>query len=234
MVLNNYSNKSKKLIIYCSVPIFDTWPKKWELRKFINYGFDLEIWSTEEIFYKLENIKAAASGSGKYLYTELPILKIKNLIELEKKVSELDSETLICIMTLGSFNGNIFDNPDLDIFNKNKVKYVIHHLNPHFVVPSLWFKLKFNFRLLQKRFNNYKKKPSLIIGTGSEGRNQASKVYNKKFKYKSLPSFNVLWFKENPIIDKKYIIYVEENVNLSPDRNLFGSENSVHDIEGFI
>ncbi len=233
MVLNNFSNKSKKLIIYCSVPIFDTWPKKWQLEKFINYGFDLEIWSTEEIFYKLKNIKAAASGSGKYLYTDIPIVKIKNLIELEKRVSELDPKTLICIMTLGSLNRNSYDNPDLDIFNKNKIKYVIHHLIPHFVVPSVWFKLKFNFRLLQKRLNNFKKKPSLIIGTGSEGRNQAFKIYNKKFKYKSLPSYNVLWSKEEPIIDEKYIIYVEENVDLSPDNNLFGVENSVHDIEGF-
>ena len=43
----------------------------------------------------------------------------------------------------------------------------------------------------------------------------------------------MLWSKEEPIIDEKYIIYVEENVDLSPDNNLFGVENSVHDIEGF-
>ncbi len=233
MALNNYSNKSKKIVIYCSVPIFDTWPKKWQLEKFSNYGLDLEIWSTEEIFYKLENIKAAASGSGEYLYTDLPIYKIKNLIELEKRVSQLNSEAVICIMTLGSLNENNFDNPDLDIFNRNKIKYVIHHLAPHFVVPSAWFKLKFNFRLLQKRLNNHKKKPYLIIGTGTEGRSQAFKIYSKKFKYKSLPSYNVLWFKQKPIIDKKYVIYIEENVNLSPDNNLFGTENSVHDTEGF-
>ena len=38
------------------------------------------------------------------LYTDIPIVKIKNLIELEKRVSELDPKTLICIMTLGSLN----------------------------------------------------------------------------------------------------------------------------------
>jgi hypothetical protein len=230
MVLNNYS---KKLIIYCSVPIFDTWPQKWELDKFKNYGFDVELWSTEEIFYKLENIKAAASGSDKYLYTDLAIIKIKNLIELENRVSELDSKAIICIMTLGSLNNNNFDNPDLDIFNKNKIKYVIHHLSPHFVVPTVWFKLKFNFRLLQKRLRNYKKKPSLIIGAGSEGRNQAFKIYNKKFNYKSLPSSNVLWNKEKPVVNKKYIVFVEESVNVSPDGYLFGHNNPAHDIEGY-
>ena len=76
MSLNDYSNKSKKLIIYCSVPFFDTWPKKWALDKFKNYGFDVELWSTEEIFYKLEKIKAAASGSSTYLYKDLDITKI--------------------------------------------------------------------------------------------------------------------------------------------------------------
>jgi len=230
MVLKNYS---KKLIIYCPVPIFDTWPQKWELDKFKDYGFDIALWSTEEIFYKLENIKAAASGSDKYLYTDLAIIKIKNLNELENRVSELDSKAIVCIMTLGLLNNNNFDNPDLDIFNKYKIKYVIHHLIPHFIVPNMWFKLKFNFRLLQKKLRNYKKKPTLIIGTGSEGRNQAFKIYNKKFNYKSLPSFNVLWFKEKPIIDKKYIIYVEESVNVSPDSFLFGHGNPTCDIEGF-
>jgi hypothetical protein len=230
MVLNNYS---KKLIIYCPVPIFDTWPQKWELDKFKDYGFDVALWSTEEIFYKLENIKAATSGSDTYLYRDLAIIKIKNLNELENRVSALDSKAIVCIMTLGLLNNNTFDNPDLDIFNKYKIKYVIHHLIPHFVVPNMWFKLKFNLRLLQKRLRNYKKKPTLIIGTGSEGRSQVFKIYNKKFNYKSLPSFNVLWSKEKRIIDEKYIIYVEENINLSPDSNLLGIENPGYDIEGF-
>ena len=104
MVLNNYSNKSKKLIIYCASPFFDTWPKKWKLDKFKNYGFDVELWSTEEIFHKLENIKAAASGSNAYSYKDLDITKIKNLTDLENKVAELNSEAIVCIMTLGSLH----------------------------------------------------------------------------------------------------------------------------------
>ena len=55
MTIKNYTNKSKKLIIYCSVPVFDTWPKKFKLDEFKNYGFDVEIWSTAEIFFKNEN-----------------------------------------------------------------------------------------------------------------------------------------------------------------------------------
>jgi hypothetical protein len=233
MVSNNYLNKSKKLIIYCSNPIFDTWPQKFELDKFTNYGFEVELWSTEEIFYKLENIKTAASGSDKYLYKDLDIIKIKNLIDLENKVAELDTKAIIFILTLGSINNNNFDNPDLDIFNKYKIKYVIHHLAPNFHVPNVWFRIKFNLISLQKKLNNYKKKPILIIGTGSEGRRQVFKIYKKSFIYKSLPSFNVLWHKEKPIVNKKYIVFVEENVNVSPDSSLFGVANPAHDIEGY-
>jgi hypothetical protein len=233
MVFNNYLNKSKKLIIYCSNPIFDTWPQKFELDKFTNYGFDVELWSTEEIFYKLENIKAAASGSDNYLYKDLDIVKIKNLNDLENKVAELDTKAIIFILTLGSINNNNFDNPDLDIFNKHKIKYVIHHLAPNFHVPNMWFKIKFNLRSLQKRFYNHKKKPTLIIGTGSEGRRQVFKIYKNNFIYKSLPSFNVLWHKEKPIVNKKYIVFVEENVSVSPDSFLQGTANPAHDIEGY-
>ncbi|MDC0424650.1 hypothetical protein OAL75_03180 [Candidatus Pelagibacter ubique] len=232
MVLSNYSSKSKKLIIYCPLPFFNTWPKKWKLDEFKNYGFDVELWSAEEIFYKPENIKAAASGSSQYLYRDLNITKIKNLVDLNSKVAELDTKAIVCVMLLGSLK-NKFDNPDLDIFNKYKIKYILHHLYPYPVVPSAWFKFKFNLRLLQKRLNNYKKKPYLIIGTGSEGRKQVSKIYKNKFIYKSVPSANVLWFKEEPIIYEKYIVYVEESVNSSPDAALFGQSNPTHDIEGF-
>lgn len=233
MFYNNRSKKLKKLIIYCSHPVFDTWPKKFELNKFKNYGFNVEIWSTEQIFYKLENIKSAMRGSNEYNYTELDVTKIKNLLDLENKVAELDADTIMCIMTLGSVNNNYYDNPDLVIFNKYKIKYVMHHLNPHFVIPNLWFNIKFNLRLLQKRFYNYKKKPTLVIGTGREGRRQVFKIYNNKFIYRSLPSFNVLWKKEKPILHKKYILFVEESVNLSPDANLFGQNNPCHDIKGY-
>ena len=232
MIHSNYTTKSRKLIIYSAAPFFDTWPKKFKLNTFKNYGFDIELWSTTEIFYKPENIIAASSGSNEYLYKDLDVIKIKNLIDLEKKVASLDSKAIVCIMLLGSLNNN-FDNPDLDIFNKYKIKYIIHHLIPYPVLPNFWFKLKFNFRLLQKRINNSKKNPSLIIGTGYEGRKQAFKIYKKKFVYKSVPSFNILWFKDKPIIDEKYVVYVEEAVNLSPDAALFGHDNPTHDLVGF-
>jgi len=231
MTIKNYTNKSKKLIIYCSVPVFDTWPKKWKLVEFKNYGFDVEIWSTEEIFFKQENIKAAASGSKTYRYTELEVIKIKNLLNLEKKIAELDAKSIVCIMTLG-FRNNKFYNSDLDIFNKYKIKYVIHHLIPYPYIPDLWSKLKVNLKFLKIRMNNNKKNPSLIIGTGSEGRKQVSKIYKKNLIYKSLPSYNVLWNKEKPIITKKYVVYVEDEISLSPDAALFGMINPNHDIKG--
>ena len=233
MILSNNLIKKKKLIIYCPLPYFNTWPKKWKLHELKNHGFDLELWSTEEIFYKSENIKAATSGSSEYLYKDLDIIKIKSLIDLENKVSQLDSKALINIMMLGSLNNNNSFNPDLSIFNKYKVKYIFHHLYPHPVVPGSWFKFKFNIRLLQKYFNNTKKKPSLIIGCGSQGRKQVLKIYKKNFIYKSVPSVNLLWFKEDPIITGKYIVYVEESINSSPDAALFGENNPTNDIEGF-
>jgi hypothetical protein len=233
MFNKNYLNKSRKLIIYSAAPFFDTWPKKFGLDKYKNYGLDVELWSSAEIFYKLENIKAAYSGSKEYLYRDLDVIKIKNSVELEKKVAALDSKAIVCIMVLGSVNNNNFNNPDLDIFNKYKIKYTIHHLIPYRVLPNFWYKLKFNFRLLQKRINNSKKKPFLIIGTGYEGRKQAFKIYKNNFIYKSVPSFNILWFKEEPIIKEKYVVYVDEAINHSPDAMLFGRDNPTHDAVGF-
>ena len=52
MPIDNLPIKKRKLIVYSSAPFFDTWPKKFNLDKFKNYGFDVELWSSEEIFYK--------------------------------------------------------------------------------------------------------------------------------------------------------------------------------------
>ena len=233
MTLKNFNKKSKKLIIYSSVPVFDTWPKKFKLDQLKNYGFDVEIWSTEEIFFKLENIKAAASGSKSYLFRELDVIKIKNFDDLEKRVASLDLNAIVVVLTLGINNNKKIKISDLEIFNKHKIQYVLHHLIPHHYIPNLWSKLKLNLKLLKIRFQNKKKKPSLIIGTGSEGRKQVSKIYKKNLIYKSLPSFNILWHREEPIINERYIIYVDEAVNLSPDAALFKMINPNYDIEGF-
>lgn len=233
MYQNNNIKKLKKLIIYCSVPFFDTWPRKFELKKFKNYGFDIELWSTEEIFITKERIYNAAKGSSEYLYKDLDIIKIKNLRDLDKKLSVLDPEALICIMSLGSLNNNKLINPDLDLFNQHKIKYIIFHLCPHLVVPNIWFKFRLNLRLIQKRLMNYKKKPTLVIGTGTEGRKQVNKLFNKNIIYKSVPSYNILWTKEEPEIKDKYIVYVEEAVGSSPDVALLGFDKPVVDAEGF-
>lgn len=233
MTLKNSTNKSKKLIIYSSVPVFDTWPKKFKLDKFKNYGFDVEMWSTEEIFFKLENIKASASGSKSYLYKELEVIKIKNFVDLENRVISLDSNAILVALTLCPINDKKILNSDLEIFNKHKIKYVLHHLIPYPYIPNLWSKFKLNLKLLKFRYKNQKKKPCLIIGTGSEGRNQVTKIYKKNIIYKSLPSYNILWDKEEPIVNEKYIVYVDGAVNLSPDATLFGLTQPNQDIEGF-
>lgn len=230
MTLKSHLYRSKKLIIYCSVPIYDTWPKKYKLDEFKDYGLNVELWSTEEIFFKLENIVASNSGSKNYSYSDINIIKIKNLIDLEKRIAELDSKAIVAIMALGTLNN---DNPDLKIFNKYKIKYIMHHLIPYPYIPNFWSKLKLNLKLLKIRMKNYRKNPSLIIGAGSEGRKQVFKIYKKNTIYKSVPSFNILWNREKPIINEKYIVYVDEAVNSPPDAHLFGSSNPTHDIEGF-
>ena len=228
MSLKSNSKKLKKIIIYSASPFFDTWPKKFKLNEFNNYGLDVECWSNEKIFFKPENIEAASNGSKEYLYKDLDVIKFNNLENFENKVAELNSEVIICIMVLGPLN-----NSDLDIFNKYKVKYILHHLIPHPVVPNTWFRLKHYIKLLHKRISNHKKKPFLIIGSGIQGRKQVFKLYKKNFIYKSLPSPNILWSKEKPIIEDKYIVYVEEAADAPPDVALFGLKNPNYDIEGF-
>jgi len=223
----------KKLIIFSAVPFFNTWPKKWKLDKFKNFGYQVVLWSIEDIFFNSKNIQKASMGNEKYKYTDLKTIKIKTFIQLENMVSKLNKDDLICITNRGPLNKLNFKNPDIDIFNKYKIKYICIHLTPYQTFNSFWLKFKYFLRYLRLRVLNYKVKPSIVIGCGSEGRRQVSTIYNNNFIYKSVPFYDLLWVKQKSIIKKKYIIYVDEPAYHSPDARLFGTANPVKDIKRY-
>jgi len=215
------------------VPIDNTWAEKFGIMKYEKYGFDVQIWSAEELFYSDEKIADSAGGSDNYKFESVNIRKVRTFDDLEKKVCELDSATLLWIVDRGPIDALNFDNRDLDIFNKYNVKYVCQHLIPYLTPPRSWLKIKYYARELKRRIYNYKKKPCLMLGTGSEGRKQVIRTFNNNFIYKSVPSLNILWLHEELEVNKKYIVYVDEAMNHSPDAALFGQENPCHDVEGF-
>ena len=229
-IFKNYK-KIKKLIIFSAVPFYNTWPKKWKLDKFKNFGYQVDLWSLEDIFFNSKNIREASKGHKKYKYTDLKIMKIKNFIQLEKMVVQLNTNDLICIINRGPLNNFNFDNRDLDIFNKYKIKYICLHLIPYQTFNSFWLKIKYYFRHLRLRIFNYKNKPSLVIGTGSIGREQVFKIYKNNFIYKSVPSYDLQWTKQKPIIKKSYIVYIDEPAYHSPDKYLFKTSNPIIDIK---
>ena len=233
MSSKNFKSKSRKIIFYSAVPFFNTWPRKWKFDKFKNYGFDIELWSMEKFFFKQEDINNASSGSKEYLYNDMFINKFRDFKELEKKVSQLKKNDILFIISRGELNDFNFDNPDLDIFNKHNIKYVCQHPIPYVTFSSIFFKIKYFFRHLRRYLFNYKNLPYLIVGSGRLARKQVFKTYRKNFKYKSVPFFDVLWDEEKPIIDKEYIVYVDETADISPDSFLFQTPHPVKNIDEF-
>ena len=99
-------------------------------------------------------------------------------------------------------------------------------------MPSkLLLKIRYHIRELKRRICNYKKKPYLILGTGSEGHKQIMSTFNNNFNYKSVPSLIILWSREPKQMNEKYIVYVDEAVDHSPDAILFGHEKACHEFE---
>ncbi len=73
----------------------------------------------------------------------------------------------------------------------------------------------------------------MVLGTGRLGRAQVKNIFPNRFIYKSVPSLNVLWTKQKPELNSRYIVYVDEAVNHSPDAALHGEQNPCHDVNGF-
>ena len=65
-------------------------------------------------------------------------------------------------------------------------------------------------------------------------KNEIAKILlNNNFYYKSVPSLIILWSREPKQMNKKYIVYVDEAADHSPDAILFGVEKACHDVKGF-
>lgn len=223
----------KKLIIYFGVPISSNWTENFGISEFSKYGFDVQIWSTAKFLYGSDKIDSSSSGSNDYTANIKNLTIIKSFDDLEINVSKLDSTTLFWIADRGPMEKLNLDNRDLDILNKYNIKYVCQHLIPYFTPSNPWLKIKYHIRELKRFIYNYKKKPCLMLGTGTEGHKQIMKTFKNNFTYKSVPSLIILWSREQRQINEKYIVYVDEAAAHSPDAILFGGEKPCNDVEGF-
>jgi len=223
----------KKLIIYFGTPISHSWANNFGIFEFKKYGFDVQIWSAVELFYSSDNIEASKIGSYNFTLNFKNLIIIKSFDDLEAKVSKLDSNTIFWLADRGPMENLNLDNRDLDILNKYNIRYVCQHLIPYFMPSKLLLKIRYHIRELKRRICNYKKKPYLILGTGSEGHKQIMSTFNNNLNYKSVPSLIILWSREPKQMNEKYIVYVDEAVDHSPDAKLFGHEKACHDLKGF-
>jgi hypothetical protein len=223
----------KKLIIYSGVPISNDWACNFGIFEFSKYGFDVEIWSAAEFLCNSDKINLLISISNNDLANIKNLTIIKSFDDLELKVRKLDSNTVFWIIDRGSMEKLNLDNRDLDILNKYNIKYVCQHLLPYFSGSKPLLKIRYHVRELRRYICNYKKKPCLIFGTGSEGRKQVMNTFKNNSNYKSVPSLVILWLREQRQINEKYIVYVDEAVNYSRDTILFGHEKVCNDLEGF-
>ena len=223
---------AKKLIIYCAVPIYNTWVTRWEFEKFLNNGFKIEFWDTTNIFYKDYKLPDL-SVSDNYEYNEKDVFKINTFNHLKKKVQELHFTTLVCILNRGPLETKFFDNRDLDIFNKYRIKYICLHLIPYLDNHNIFSKFKQLIRYLKLKILNRKKKPYLVLSCGKQGRLQSDRIYKKRKFFKSVPHFNIEWVEKKREIKDRYLVYVDEAANFSPDAHLLGHPNPCLDISEF-
>lgn len=226
-------NKLKKIIFYSAVPISKVWGKKWGIEEFSNFGFDIEIWLSYEIFYEKHSIQKITDHSKNYFIKSKKKIMINNFSVFENKIKQIDKNTLFFILNRGPAANLNFDNRDLDILNKYNIKYTYRHLIPYPFYKGFYSKFRFYLREIKRRIYNYKMNPVLIFVAGSEAKKQVSRTYNNKIKIVSVPSLNILWKKVELKQDTKFIVYVDEAADFSPDALLFKQNKACIDVEGF-
>jgi len=225
-----------RLIVYSAVPMPKAWAKNFCLDRFALEGYDVILIDASGIFNTTDQIAQYASGTSDYLY-DGNTLSVFSLYELDDLIRGLNYQTdIIWVACRGVFNGT-FNNDDVAIFHKYKIRYFtgFGYLTPQVKPNAIEYStvryfgkyLRYYASMYLLYIKNIPFKPLFVIGSGTAAREQAKVKISQMSDYVSLPSLNILW--ENPTIvkNKKYIVYVDEAADHSPDVHILGGVRPV-------
>jgi hypothetical protein len=205
-----------KLVICSALPTSRIFGEKVDAWWYSENGFEVEFWDLAPIFIASDKLAGFYSGSENYRYQGPRHTIFSDPAELKEA---LRKNATAIFFYLSRFDRMLDDDLLIDLFNRNRIKYVFQHFDPYDPTVSFSDYLKKPLRDLRARWYSRSCDPVAIVTSGTTGRRQAVVRYPSA-QVISIPSVKVLWdegaFRER----NSYAVFVDESMAFDPDAQL--------------
>ncbi len=217
--------KKNNLYIYIDQPFANQQMEMVFPKKFKNPKFNLKFLSTQNISFTKDEIRNYYKSTPS---NEIPknVIYLNSQNEFENYVKKIKSEDLVFLRER-SINEIKFNNFDLKLFKKYKIKTIWFDYDPWFksnLSKSTFLNTLRHIRVATRKLilsmKKYDYEPNYYVGFGTETKKNFIKMGFKKTKYLDCPSIWIKSSKKKPRI-KNFIVYVDENLFFSRDQFLF-------------
>jgi hypothetical protein len=234
----------KKIIFISGTPISNIQGDKLNIPWFAEHDVEIEYWNLTNIYYSNKSLEKYFGGHPEFRFKFPTEINFYNIIDVKLALHQLKPHALFCFYDF-IHQANYWL---LREFKKNKIQYFIgprrtshvHGNNNKSLFlkaltsifdGSLFEKIKskesnidnyFITKIKQIVFlkTNFYQKPSFVMGSGSFGRNEWSKLCLPD-DFISVRSFDICWDVLPKLNNEKYCVYIDESIIYSPDRGLY-------------
>jgi len=234
----------KKIIFISGTPISKIQGDKINIPWFVERDVEVEYWNLTNIYYSDKSLEKYFGGHPEFRF-KFPTERIfYNIADVKLALHQLKPNTLFCFYdfiqqsnfwllrefkkhNIQYFIGpkrtsHVQGNNNKSLFLKALTSIFDGSLYEKVMTPESGVGNYFVHKLKQIVFfkTNYYQKSQFVIGSGSFGRNEWSKLCLPD-NYISIRSFDVCWDILPKLNNDKYCVYIDESIIYSPDRGLY-------------
>lgn len=228
---NQYKNTLNiKIVFINTVPTAKIFGAKVNAWWFVKNGFVVEFWDCGPLFWSNKELESYYGGVSDYRYIGPNHKIFTEEKELYEKLEQLDKNVAVFYLSR-TLNKIVNDDRVLKFIQKLGLKLYFQGFETTYENNSLKGIIESFLRLVKNKYVNRCIAPLVFFGCGSLARSQMKYIY-KNTNFVSIPSPLIEWNKQARIIDKSYIVFVDENLEYAPDAEMLGIK-IITNIEGY-
>lgn len=207
-----------KLIFINTSPTSKIFGQKVNPWWFSENGFDVEFWDCSPLFFSNEQLAQYYGGAEDYRYIGPKHQIFDANSTLLNTLKTLPAGTAIFYVSRNLFR-HVKDDWLLETIQNLNLNLYFQGFDTRLISTNIFEKLKNIFRNKKHKFLNRKIHPKVFFGCGSISRKQVENVY-AQCEFISIPSPKIDWNHKTRIIEKDYIVFVDEGLVYAPDAKL--------------
>ena len=208
-----------KLIIINALPTSMIFGKKVDAWWFEKNGFEVEFLDISNIFFSNEEIISYYGGNTDYRYKAPNQTSVNSMTDLLKKLDDINKNNSVIYYLSRSIYRTTKDEKVLKYIQSKNIILFFKAFDTEPIPNNFYLNLVYKLRMLKRKINNINIKPDVYFGCGEVSRTLVTFIFPKT-KFIPISSPKIEWQKKENVIQKDYIVFVDESIEYEPDAKM--------------